>query len=64
MDREQRRSSIALIPLSEFEGIDRSPDTVVQEPTLAYTEKCAYWINVSLSLNFTVLFCLKYCIFI
>uniref|UniRef100_A0A8R1Z8U9 Dpf-2 n=1 Tax=Pristionchus pacificus TaxID=54126 RepID=A0A8R1Z8U9_PRIPA len=45
MDREQRRSSIALIPLSEFEGIDRSPDTVVQEPTLAYTEKCAYWIN-------------------
>ncbi|GMR53126.1 hypothetical protein PMAYCL1PPCAC_23321, partial [Pristionchus mayeri] len=45
MDREQRRSSVVLLPLSEFEGIDRSPDTVVQEVTVAYSEKCSCWIN-------------------
>ncbi|GMT00256.1 hypothetical protein PENTCL1PPCAC_22430, partial [Pristionchus entomophagus] len=45
MDREQRRSSIVLLPLSEFEGIEPSPDTVVQETTVAYNETCSCWIN-------------------
>lgn len=47
MDREQRRSSIVLLPLCEFEGIDRSEDSVVQDSTVAYYERCANWISVS-----------------
>ncbi|GMT28113.1 hypothetical protein PFISCL1PPCAC_19410, partial [Pristionchus fissidentatus] len=45
MDREQRRSALVLIPLWEFEGIDRSNNTVVQELTVAHEQNSGSWIN-------------------